>query len=641
MLDKNTLSQLSKLKAEIHAAREFATGTVASTTGRFGFVRLEDGRDAYVTPEKMQHVLPGDLVKIEVLTNAEGKIEAKLEKLIRSDLQRFVGRYRTKGNAHFVEPVDAHVNRWIFVPPKARMGAQEGQIVVARVTQHPWKDAKAQAKVLDIIGKEDEAWYDFRFTCAKYALNLPLARKTEEQLKQIRENASDLSKLSRPSLEDLDFVTIDAATTRDMDDALAIQKTENGYTLFVAIADPSSFIALDSALAQHAERKAQTLYLNGGVLPMLDDELANTVFSLQAGEKRPALVCSIELDETTKVSQYDFQFALVQSRHKLSYENLADWLESGNCTELPADIFKQLQTLQAFAQTRNALRQQENLVGDDQNDYSLQLDDKGKIAAIVPRKKTIAHLLVEECMLLVNCCAGDLLAQHQTGLHTTHEGFRSDRIGEVRALLKEEELADEEIEKLDTYCDLLRTVSANENKRYLLPALRRMSDNAKISNKSEAHFGMGFAHYATVSSPLRRFADLFNHWCIAAILENGTLPVMDDERLEKLNESIQNGRQADRELRQTLIVEYAKTLIGMEAEAQIRIVTPQGFGARFAENGIDGFVLFDKKTEKSFDAKRLTMTAGDQVWKIGDTVKVRLASCDLQKKRIAFELSGK
>lgn len=645
MLDKDILSQLSKLKADIHASREFAEGTVASTNGRFGFVRLDDGRDAYLSPEKMQRVLPGDKVRVELHQNKDGKLEASLEKLLHSDLQRFVACYRVKGNAHFVEPLDAHVNRWIFVAPKNRNNAKQEETLVAKVIQHPWKDSKAQAKVLDVIGKTDSPYYDFKLTCAKYSLNIPPAKKIESEVKSIVETFNKKDFGERADFSHIDFVTIDSASTRDMDDALAIEKNAEGYTLYVAIADPASFIAPDSALAHQAEKKAQTLYLSGGVLPMLAEELANIYFSLSEGDSKPALVCTIELDNSGAIKRYTFTHALICSKRKFSYEEVSQWLNASDTTSLNGfdeSLLSLLQTLNEMANLRLEYRKQHHLVSEDQADYQFLLDERGKINNIVKREKTPAHQLVEEAMLLTNMCAGTFLAEHQSGLHTVHGGFRADRIGEAKALLKEENIPADAIEDLTDYCALMRTLASNESQAKLVAPLKRMAENSRLSNKPAPHMGIGVANYATITSPIRRYADLYNHWKIRERLQaksqDGALSNIDDAKLESLNESLQNGRQADRELKQTLLVEYAKTREGQQGAASIRIVTPQGFGARFEENGIDGFVLFDKSVEKTFDAKRLTMTVGDVVYFIGKTVDVKLSSCDLNKKRISLEL---
>ncbi len=645
MFDQETLSQLNKLKADIHSSREFAEGTVASTNGRFGFVRLEDGRDAYLSPEKMQHVLPGDKVKVELKQNSEGKLEAHLEKLISSELKRFIAHYRVKGNAHFVEPLAENVNRWIFVAPKyrtvAKVAAQEGQVLVAKVIQHPWKDGKAQAKILEIIGQENDAFFAYKAVCAKYALNLPLAKDLEKDISNIHKVFDSKSFGDRSDLSDKPFVTIDAASTRDMDDALTIEKNDNGFVLEVAIADPSSFISKDSPLAKHAERKSQTLYLNGGVLPMLEEALANNTFSLTENEIKPALVCKISLNKEAKPENYEFSFATIKPRHKLIYENVTEWLtqDYSEAFGISEEIFENLRVLEEFSTLRAQYRTNHNLVYNEQTDYQFILDEQGQIKEIIPKTKTRAHQIVEECMLLTNLCAGEFLANHQCGLHVVHSGFRGDRIGEVRALLKEENLPEENIDTLEGYSSLMRKLSRDNEQSIIVPALRKMSEASRLSAEPSAHMGLGLEHYATITSPIRRFADLYNHWMLRAILEKKTTTPFDETRLFELNEQIQIGRKADRELRQTLIINFAKKLKDKVGEATIRIVTPQGFGARFDDIGIDGFVQLDKSLNKNFDAKRLLMKVDDQSWHIGKKVKVKLVNIDNKKQRIAFALA--
>ena len=271
MLDKNTLSQLSQLKAEIEASKEYATGTVASTSGRFGFVRLEDGRDAFLSPEKMQRVLPGDKLKVCLAKNDKDQLEANFEALLESPLKRFIGKYQVKGAGHFVVPQASHVNRWIFVPPKNRLASKENELVVAQVIRHPYKDGKAQASILERIGFPDDSHIEYKHTLAEYGLNRTPGKQQKQQVHAIAEQFAKEDFGEREDLTHIPFVTIDSASTKDMDDALAIVNTDEGIKLHVAIADPASFIRAGSPLAKSAEQNGQTCYFLGGVVPMLPD----------------------------------------------------------------------------------------------------------------------------------------------------------------------------------------------------------------------------------------------------------------------------------------------------------------------------------------------------------------------------------
>ena len=152
MLNSNALEQLSQLKQEIRANKDFAQGVVRGSKGRFGFVILDDEREAFLNPDQMQKVFPGDRVEVSLSKNEKDQYEATLEKLISSELKEFVGSYLDRGKAHFVVP-DVHMlSRWIFLPPKNRSGAKAGDLIRCKITRHPFQDGKSQAKVIAIIG---------------------------------------------------------------------------------------------------------------------------------------------------------------------------------------------------------------------------------------------------------------------------------------------------------------------------------------------------------------------------------------------------------------------------------------------------------------------------------------------------------
>jgi len=653
MLDKNILSQLSQLKSDIQAAKDYATGTVAGTSGRFGFVRLEDGRDAFLSPDKMQHVIPGDTVKVSITTNDKGQIEGHLEALLEQALSRFLGQYRVSKKGHFVVPLGEStdlkagaVNRWIFLPPKARGRCKDGDLVVARILQHPFKDGKASAKILERVGQETEPYIERRFVAAKYDLSPRYNEAAQKQTKGIENTIQkeDFGE-NREDLTSLPFITIDAATTRDMDDALALEVSETSdgktFTLHVAIADPAAFIAENSSLAQYTERAGQSLYLLGGSIAMLPETLSNGCFSLQPEEKRPALVCSQVFDAQGVLQSFTFKKALIVSQHKLSYDNVASLLagkEAEETTALPSEIKHMLSELEALAKLRHSFRREHYLVGDEQLEYDIRLSDRGKIDTITPRERNAAQQIVEEAMLSTNICAGTFLKQNSTGLFTIHRGFREDRLGEVIALLKEENIEHGNLLEEAAYLQLQKALAAGEHAPLLSP-LRRMMPAAELSLEAGPHLGMGIPNYATVTSPIRRFVDLYNHWAINHILEKTPFTPLTADKLEKLQETLQRGRQADRELYQWLICQFAESLVGTTGMAKIRIVTQQGFGARLLENGIDGFVLFPKKQAKTFDAKRMTLTVNEVTYRLEQEIEVKVESIDMDKRRIAYSIN--
>ena len=639
MLDNETLSQLSQLKSDILASKEFANGRVVGTNGRFGFVRTEDGRDAFLPPEKMDKLLPGDIVRVSLITNKQKKLEANLEELLESPTDRFIGTYRCKGKAHFVEPSIDGFKRWIFLPPQARARCKEGDLVVAKIVRHPLEDGKAQAKVLERIGREDDDRIEFKYTRAKYDLSREFSQKEQNQIKQIEQHLSTADAIEREDLTHLPLVTIDSATTRDMDDAVYAEKSGDGYSLYVAIADPASAIEQGSPLARIAQQRVQTVYMLGGVTPMLPQELSNQHFSLEEGKPKRALACKILIENDGTLSDYSFFHATIQSKNKLSYDDVAEYIEDKKTEAIPTDTHELIDLLHEISVCRHEYREKNNTLHADHCDFDYQLSAAGKIESIRPKPKNAAHRLIEEAMVSINICAGELLASHNLGIAIVNEGFRKDRLGEVKALFKEENIEPaEDIATLNGFMRCINEIKNSPDHAYLANPLKRMTEMGHPALEHLPHMGMGLSHYATVSSPIRRFVDLYNHWAIKKILLGSELKSLSEQHLQQINEQIQLTKKAERELYQWLITQYTESMIGTEANGKIRIVTQQGFGVRIDENGIEGFVLFPKKVEKKFDAKRLTLEVDGNQYCLEQNVKIKISKVDKTKRRIAFEV---
>ncbi len=641
MLDRNSIAQLSQLKQDIVASKDLAEGTVVGSNGRYGFVKLTDGRTAFLNPEKMQRVFPGDVIQVNVIKNDKDQLEAEFEALVKAPLTRFVGQYKVKGSAHFVVPMDKSITRWIFLPPQHRLKCKVDDFVLAEVTQHPYQDGKPAAKVIAHVGTKGTPFLEQNIVIAKYGLSRFWSKDAQAQ-------ANDCASAPLPKdLQDfthLPLVTIDSASTRDMDDALYMETNDNGWTAWVAIADPASFISPGSPIAKSARYFAQTVYLPGRVLPMLPEGLGTEAFSLQALSKRSALVCRINIGSEGEILDFEFQRGVIQSRHKLTYQDVGAFLDGDAAAlgEVEEDVKASLARLFDAAQVRLRYRQQHNLVFDDHVDYDWNLNKQGFIDSITKRCRNSANRVVEEAMIATNHCAGQFLSQHKGGVYSVQTGFRPERLGEVKALLREEfgeSFDNASIEQPAGFIALVHQLQASDTHRHLLPALRRLMQAAAPSAEPGPHLGMGLTVYAPMTSPIRRYADLCNHWAIQNILSKGTSQALPKKLTEQMSQSIENARLANREIEQILMCEYLNRHIGLEDFGTVRIVTQQGFGVRLEDTGLEGFVQLGKAISKTFDAKRMRLQVGEHTFSLEQSVKVRVVSVDTEKRRVKLELA--
>ncbi|GAB3100915.1 VacB/RNase II family 3'-5' exoribonuclease [Aestuariicella hydrocarbonica] len=651
MLDLNALNQLNQLKQTIRSDKNLFQGTVRGSQGRFGFVVLEDGREAFLAPDEMARVLPGDRVEVSVTEKAENpesnKVDAELDKLISSTTKTLVGQYVVRGKGHFVSVDMPQLNRWVFIPPKARGKAQEGDFLVCRLVRHPFEDGKGQAKVTDILGKPGDVGIEHAFISQKH--NLPTQWRKEEQTQVDAISSLALTELpdydARTKLQDSLFVTIDSESTKDMDDALSIETTDSGWLLKVAIADPTASIAPNSALDKTAMQRANTAYLPGRAITMLPETLSNHTYSLVPGEDRPALLCQMQINHSGEIEQADFEFSIIRSAHKLSYDNVAALLEQEQQEAVPTDCHDLLKTLLACSQALNNYRRDNMLLMEERDDFDLVLNEKMHIADIRRQSHNLAQQIVQEAMLATNRSAGDLFARHNlntgshSGIFSSHKGFRAERLESIKKVVAEDfpDLAELDLETLDGYRQLIHSLHGNPEAASQLAAFRLMLQAGVLTTDASPHLGLAMEHYATVTSPIRRYNDFFNHRAIRAILEQKSLQGPSVEALAEMQKSIGTTRSASRDLEQWLICLFMEQQQGKTLDAKVFRVTSQGITVKLDEWGVNGFVKLNPKAFK-FDPDRMSLCGEEQSFLLDQPLQVQVSRVDLDKKRINFNL---
>lgn len=620
MLDANALAQLQSLKSDIQSTQPRLTGRIKGTGRSFGFVVGDDGLEYFLPPEEMARVFPGDQVTFVVEEQSDGKQRASLEALDSSELSIFVGRYVERGKAQGVEPEAAGHGKWLFVPPKKTAEAQSGQWVKARVTRHPWETGKAQAEIETVLGTEDEAGTWHRLAIEKYGLTtdfsadeLAAADALDEQLiEQIND---------REDLTDLPFVTIDAASTRDMDDALFAEETDDGWLLHVAIADPSAWFSSDSILESAALTRLTTTYLPGMPLDMLPKRLAEELCSLLPDATRLALVFHLQVGRDGNLSRLAITPAKIRSTAKLSYAEVSRWLDGDE--PIPAQHWH-LETLQACCQALRNWRENHALVMADRPDYRIRVDEDLNVTDVVREDRTTAHRLVEESMLATNRITAAWLAEDDA-IFMTHPGFRSDREEELKGLLRDyaPAVADCDGSTLDGYRTIMR--AARDCTDFpLQKVLQKRLERGLWTSQAAPHFGLGFEQYTTVTSPIRKFSDLQLHRLIKAKL-NGDAIKSSAALVDALNDRLGASRKAANEVDNHLRMQWLARQEAQDWAATVVHINAGGLIVQLDDNGASGFVDLRGGEEKfSYDALRMQMKSETTSYCLEQQVTVRI-----------------
>jgi VacB/RNase II family 3'-5' exoribonuclease len=638
MLNQDSLTQLKGLKAQMDAEKEHAEAVVKGSQARYGFAVLGDGREIFIPPDEMLKVFPDDRVKVCIRPDRGDKLIAEIEGLIDSPLGEFTGRCVRKGKAMFVEPDLPRLNRWLFIPPHARNGVQEGDYVRSALLRHPVKDGKPQSKILEILGNAETPGIANLYTATKYQLPSTWSQEATEQLTQALATAQPLGDQRRRDLTDLEFVTIDSARTQDIDDALYAEISSDGWNLYVAIADPTSFIEQGSLLEQEIAAHASSVYFHGDAIAMMPEALSQDTCALAEAQDRPALVCKIAISDDGVVGEFEFIEAVMRSKAKLSYSAVDRYL-AGNYDELMSHATP----LEALYQVYRALRSQREankLVMEDRTEYRWYLNDQKKIDHIETHEKLLSQKLVEECMVATNRCCARFLKEHNcNGPFVHHRGFRADRKDEAKRFLERflPDYADRDLDDVMTYREIMSQLASSDHELPLRSMVNRMLARAELSTEAGPHMGMAMDCYSNCTSPLRKYSDYLAHRQIRAALHEGNTRQLEKAQVKALGERLAWARKASQEAEMWLKCEYLKPHVGEEGLATISHITSSGFTARLLASGIEGKVDLRRDPEKfGFDRWTASLTSPSRSFRLEQEIRVRIERVDVAKRECVF-----
>ncbi|MBL4800053.1 MAG: VacB/RNase II family 3'-5' exoribonuclease [Oleispira sp.] len=664
MLNFDALSQLKSLKQEIHQSVPRHEGKVRATGGRYGFVNTDDNQQFFLNPDEMDKVLAGDMIAFRVEETKEGKSQAIIEKLISSAQDEFVGQYIVKGKGHFISPDHPTFNRWVFVPPAKRNSAKDGDLVACKISQHPYPHGKVQADVLEVVGQTSDRQIESNMMMRKWDIAGEFSEHCNDEAQALLSVMDEATTTEvRNDLTALNWLTIDSAMSRDLDDALHCEKTASGWDLHVAIADPSCAIKPGSEIDKEALRRGTSSYFADNMIPMLPSSLSEGAFSLLPEQVRPAMVCHLTISEQGEVTNCRIENALIESKAKLSYVQVAAFLEGINndLVALIAEPIKPiLSILNECALALNGYRRRNNLVLDDRIEFKATLNESGKVEQIISLERNQAHKLVEECMVAVNRSVANFLAEKEHGLFIQHAGIRSERQGEARALVKEQlgVANPEKVANLEGFIEIQQLIAAGnpdaDGAPFELPLqaiLARQLERSKYGTEVKPHVGMGLPAYTTFTSPIRKYNDLLVHRLVKAYLaeaqsEESQLSPISAEILEQVGKAQNNSRmaawQSDQWLKaEWLLRQYAEEKKGPESllrGGQIVQVNSGGFTVRLDDCGIEGQVDVRRNKEWKFDTKTMTHSKGEVTYRLEQKVNVSIAGITPVLREVKFTL---
>lgn len=628
-------------------------GAIQGHPDGFGFFIPEKGGDDMVlSAREMRTVMHGDVVlAYQTGLDRRGRLEGKIHEVIEHVNTNVVGRFFSEHGVGFVSPDSKRLTQDISVPLEHSMGAVNGQIVLVELVAFPSRRNQAVGRVIHILGEHMAPGMETEIAILAHGIPSAWPEDVLQEVASVPMQVRPEDMKDRTDLRDLPFVTIDGEDAQDFDDAVyCCQKPKGGYQLYVAIADVSHYVALDSALDAEAKRRGNSVYFPGKVVPMLPEALSNGICSLNPRVDRLCMVAEMAVSEAGKVSRTRFYRAVIHSHARLTYTQVNQWLMQGSADTAYSALWPVLQSLYALYEILHQSRRQRGAIDFDTTETRIVFDEQRKIQQVVPMIRNDAHRLIEECMLAANMATARFLQKAGIpALYRVHETPDEEKIAALRQFLGEMGVSLPGGKK-PAPKDFQRTldhVRTRPEKHLIETVMLRSLKQAQYLESNDGHFGLAYGAYTHFTSPIRRYPDLLIHRAIGHVIDNQSPETFtySEEAMNRLGQHCsateRRADEATREVVAWLKCEYMRDKLGQIFEGRISSVTGFGLFVELDDVFVEGLVHVTalKNDYYAYDAikHRLVGQRGGRVYRLGDRMTVLVASVDLDERKIDFE----
>ena len=647
-IDSGDLIMDKKHRLSLPENSGYVKGVFRIIKNKFAFVDKEDSEEKegiFIPKDEFNNALDGDTVLVEITEKKKSDkgAEGRVVKIIEHRKNTVVGILEKSKNFAFVIPTGSF-GKDIYIPNSKIANADNRDLVAVEITFWGDDDRKPEGKIIKVLGSSTNSKNMIEALIYREGLSEEFSNEAMQQTKEVIKEKIDYS--NRKDLTKLPIITIDGADAKDLDDAVYVEKLENGnYKLIVAIADVSHYVKKDTVLDLEARHRGNSVYLVDRVLPMFPKEISNGICSLNEKEEKLTFSCEMEIDLKGDVVNYEVYKSVIKSVHRMTYKDVNAILDGDkDLINEYSDIYEMLKQMLELSKILRAKKFTRGSIDFELPELKVILDeDNNKVEKILLRDRGEGEKIIEDFMIAANEIVAERIYWLElASIYRTHEKPDREKIVVLNEILAKFGYKIPNFDNLHPkqFQEIIERSKDKETSMLVHKTILRALKQARYTVEDIGHFGLSSSHYTHFTSPIRRYADLMVHRVLFSSIDNSVkqLKLTDlDEIAQHISKTERVAMKVEDESVRIKLVEYMQKRVGETfnvmvtgfAQKKVFFETDEHIECSWDVTTAINYYVFNEENYCMED------TNSDTVFRLGDKIDVVLKRADLLTLEIA------